>query len=108
MDEAARLLFLMIAGHAYADFGLQTPWHSAAKRPGNSTGIPWFVGLAMHSLIHGGIVALVTGLWWLGAAEALAHAGIDAGKGRGCYGAITDQILHFACKIIWVIIAISY
>lgn len=107
IDEAGRMLFLMIAGHAYADFALQDPFHSGAKYPGNKTGIPWPVGLMCHALIHGGIVALATGFWLLGVAETAAHAAIDGGKGRGWYGQTTDQILHIVCKIAWTIIAIS-
>lgn len=106
IDEAGRMLFLMMAGHAYADFALQTPFHSAAKYPGNDHRYPWAVALACHSLIHGGIVALVTGLWWLGVAETAAHAAIDGGKGRGWYGQVTDQVLHITCKIAWMIIAL--
>lgn len=105
-DEAARMMFLMIAGHAYADFALQDRFHSAAKYPGNDTGYPWYVGLGCHSLIHGGIVALATGLWWLGVAETTAHALIDFGKGRGWWNATADQIAHIACKIAWTIVAI--
>jgi hypothetical protein len=107
IDEIGRLLFLMLAGHAYADFALQDPWHSAVKYPGNAHGYPWPVALACHGLIHGGLVALATGVWWIGALEAAAHAGIDYGKSRGWYGARADQLAHFVCKIIWMIIVIS-
>lgn len=106
IDEAARLMFLMMAGHAFADFALQDPWHSAVKYPGNVHGYPWPVALACHGLIHGGIVAVITGVWWIGALEAVAHAGIDAGKARRWFGAITDQLLHIACKIAWTVIVI--
>lgn len=104
--EAGQLFFYMMAGHALADFALQSPHHSAAKRPGNTTGIPWPVGLGCHAMIHGGVVALATGLWPLGVAEAVAHATIDYGKGRRLYGPITDQLAHVFCKIVWMIIAL--
>ncbi len=101
------MLFLLLAGHAYADFALQTPHHSAAKCPGNKTGIPWQVGLGYHALIHGGIVALVTGYWWLGVAETIIHGTTDHIKWRRWIDPLTDQAIHIGCKIIWVIIAIS-
>lgn len=99
-------MFYMLAGHALADFALQTPRTSAAKYPGNRTGIPWQLGMAYHSLIHGACVGIATGHWLLGVAETIAHGSIDLAKGRGWYGNRADQALHIACKIIWMIIAV--
>lgn len=98
---------MMAAGHAYADFALQSPHHSAAKLPGNNTGIPWYAGLGCHSLIHGGIVALITGWWVLGVAETISHAIIDYSNGRGWITPRTDQILHALCKVIWAWLTVS-
>src|SRR5882757_1823110 len=106
IDHAGQMLFLMIAGHAFADFGLQDAYQSQAKRADfNPSG--WFHALLCHSLIHGGIVALVTGQWMIGVAETVAHAMIDYGKGRKWYGTTADQTMHIGYKIIWMIIAIS-
>lgn len=107
INEAGQMLFLMLAGHAYADFALQDPFHSSAKYPGNETGIPWHVGLGCHALIHGGIVALVTGQWLIGVAETGSHFAIDAFKGRGWFSATTDQILHIGCKLLWTMLALT-
>lgn len=107
MNEAAQMLFLMMAGHAYADFALQDPWHSAVKYPGNAYNYPWPVALLCHSLIHGGIVALITGYWWLGVLETAAHGAIDWGKAKSWYGATADQLAHVACKIVWVATAVA-
>lgn len=101
IEPFLELMFFMIAGHAYADFALQGPWHSSAKYPGNEHGYPWQVGLLCHGLIHGGIVGLVTGSWLLGTFETISHAMIDYGKSRGWYGNVTDQLAHITCKIIW-------
>lgn len=68
------LLFLMLAGHALADRPLQGDEISRGKNRALNPGGLWLQYLAVHGLIHGGAVALVTGLWWLGAAEAVAHA----------------------------------
>lgn len=98
-------LFLLVAAHAVCDFPLQGAEMATAKRPGGSATIPWPMALGCHSLIHGGAAALVTGLWWLGAAETAAHALIDHAKARGLYGMRTDQALHLGCKAVWAAIA---
>lgn len=107
LDHICHLLFMMAAAHAYADFALQDPWHSGVKYPGNGAGYPWRVALACHGLIHGGLVALITGHWWIGVMETVAHTAIDYGKSRKCYGSTSDQLAHIVCKIIWIVIAIN-
>ncbi len=107
--QACELLFLMAAGHALADRPLQEGMIRAEKYgprnvPGNYR---WIFGIASHSLIHGGFVAVITGLWWLGVAETIAHAAIDETKCRGAFGDLTDQALHAGCKVAWTIIAIA-
>lgn len=108
MNRIFELLFYMMAAHAFADFALQSPWHSGVKYPGNPSGYPWDVALMNHGLIHGGLVGLITGIWWIGALEAAAHTLIDFGKSQRWYGSVPDQLMHFACKIVWVTIAINY
>jgi len=105
--HAGQMVFFMLAGHAYADFALQTPRTSAAKYPGNNTGVPWFVGMGYHALIHGACVALATGFWLLGVAETVSHFAIDSIKGRGWMTNEADQCAHVVCKFIWMIIAIN-
>lgn len=110
------LLFLLLAGHAMGDFGLQTDWiavfksrhatppdGTASKRPD----LIWIHVLNAHCLIHGGLVALITGHWWLGLAEFIAHWIIDFGKGEKWFGFHTDQFLHIACKLLWFGVCIS-
>jgi hypothetical protein len=36
--------------------------------------VPWYQALGAHALIHGGVVWLLTGIWWIGLAEAALHA----------------------------------
>jgi hypothetical protein len=107
LEPFCRLIFLMMVGHAIADRPLQDPVMRAEKNsprvPGNRK---WIFGLACHGLIHGGAVAVVTGLWWLGVIETAVHAGIDDAKCRGRIGLITDQALHLICKILWAIVAV--
>lgn len=107
LDHFAGLLFLMAAGHALGDRPLQEGALRAEKYAprGRAGDHRWIVGLACHGLIHGGIVALITGLWWLGAAETIAHVLIDDQKMRGRYGQLADQVLHMICKLGWASIA---
>lgn len=93
---------LMVA-HALADYPLQGDFLARAKnRTAPIPGVPWQQALGAHALIHGGAVAYVTGLWWLGAAETIAHALIDDAKCRGRIGFNGDQALHANCKLLWV------
>lgn len=107
LDIFLGLTFLMLAAHALCDFPLQPAEMSHAKRPGGHPTISWPMALGCHALVHGGAVALVTGLWWLGAAETLAHALIDGAKARGAFGMKTDQALHLACKPVWALLCIG-
>lgn len=105
MSSFPALLFLLAAAHAVCDFPLQGAEMAQAKRPGGHATIPWPMALGCHALIHGGAVALVTGLWPLGAAETAMHALIDGAKSRGAFGMKTDQALHLVCKCCWAVIA---
>jgi hypothetical protein len=97
----ATTALLLLAGHAFGDFGLQNDYVSSAKSAfGKHAEWPWV--LAGHALIHGGIVALVTGVWWLGLLEALAHAVIDHNKCAGRLSYSADQLLHLGCKGCWL------
>jgi hypothetical protein len=101
------MLFLLIAGHAVAEYPLQGDFLAANKARTGPNYVPWWQALIAHSFIHGGFVALITGLWWLGAAEVIAHAITDHLKCEKHIGLNTDQIIHVACKVIWCGIAIG-
>lgn len=103
----AELLFLLIAGHALADYPLQGDFLAANKARKGPNYVPWWQALAAHALIHGGVVAAVTGLWWLGAAEAVIHAITDHLKCEGRIGINADQAVHVACKVLWAAIAVG-
>ena len=105
--SAAGMGFLLCAGHALADYPLQGDFLAKAKnRAKPSPFIPWYQALCTHAAIHGGFVAVITGIWWLGLAEAVAHAAIDDAKCTGRIGFNTDQALHIACKALWLVIAV--
>ena len=67
-------------------------------------GIPWYQCLLAHALIHGGAVALATGDVALGMCEVVVHAVIDYLKCSGLFGFNTDQTLHVASKILWLLL----
>jgi hypothetical protein len=96
-------LFLLIAGHALADYPLQGDFLSIGKgkRDVPHNGVPWYYCLGAHALIHGGFVAVITGNVWLGYAELVAHWFIDDAKCRKWTVIHTDQALHIACKVAW-------
>ena len=109
------LLFFMLVGHALADFSLQTDVMAKGKNrnrkpdpgvvpPGQKYMPCWHYWLTSHTLIHGGAVALITGVWWLGALETVAHWVIDFAKCDNMIGVHQDQALHVACKLLWLLI----
>lgn len=100
-----QMLFWLFVGHALCDFPLQGDYLSRAKRRSEPEGAGgmWFFALTAHALIHGGAVALVTGSYWLGSAELLAHWAIDKAKCERRIGPEADQALHFACKFVWAL-----
>lgn len=105
---SAITLFYLLAGHALADFPLQGEFIAKAKNRHTFNGPlgqkpmkVWLHALTAHALIHGGMVALITGSLWLGLAETAAHWLIDFGKCENWYGIHTDQGLHVGCKILW-------
>lgn len=96
------VLLALLAAHALCDYPLQGDFLSRAKnRQQPLPGVPWYQALGAHAAIHGGAVGMITGFWWLGLLEALAHAAIDDAK---CAGRLTfnaDQVLHIVCKVVW-------
>jgi hypothetical protein len=85
-------LFLLIVGHAVADFGLQSDWMAINKRTSRIVRL-------MHSLIHGGATCLVLGAGY-GLAETAAHYLIDSLTIHGKRPSLlVDQSMHIACKV---------
>jgi len=110
-ENFIEVLFWLLVGHAVGDFALQTEGMVRSKNPGRRARassdrreLIWLHVLTAHALIHGGAVALATGVVWLGIAETICHWGIDYGKSKRLYGFHTDQLLHLACKLAWALI----
>lgn len=105
--SAYELFALLLVGHALADYPLQGDFLSRAKnRVTPIPGVPWRQAMAAHSIIHGGVVGLLTGSLWLGAAEVCAHWITDDLKCRNKISFNVDQAIHVACKAAWCGIAV--
>jgi hypothetical protein len=96
----------LTAAHAICDYPLQGDFLARAKnRAAPIAGVPWYQALGAHAIIHGGAVALLTGIPFLGLLEAAAHAFIDDLKCTGRIGFNVDQAAHIGCKLLWAAIA---
>jgi hypothetical protein len=101
--------FLLVAGHALADFGVQGEYMANAKNRNTALGKDiWPMVLGAHAMIHGVLVGLITGSVVLALLETAAHATIDF---RKCEGKLTyhqDQVLHIVCKALWFTIYLVF
>jgi len=104
VDQPLQLFILLILGHFLADFPLQGDRMAVEKCPGKDVVLNWRWWLSAHAATHGFVVALLTGLPVLGLVEMLVHALIDYGKCRLHYSLMVDQVLHWACKVVWVLV----
>jgi len=102
-------MFLLLAmGHFVGDFAFQGDRMAVEKCAGKDHTLSWQWWLTAHSAIHAFLVALLTGVVWLGVAEWLLHGAIDIGKCRHRYGMGMDQLLHLGCKAIWAVIVSTH
>lgn len=100
--EFAKLLFLLLAAHALADYPLQGDFLAQAKNRNTPIGkLFWPHALFAHSMIHGGFVLLLTGSIWLALGEVMIHAATDWLKCENRISLNADQFVHIFCKICW-------
>lgn len=108
MDFFLTTLFLLIFGHALADYPLQNRFMAIGKNPDNvdpeasPCARKWYHKMAAHCFIHGGMVLLFTGSWGLGLLEVVLHFLIDINKCKKRITSDVDQSLHILCKIGYV------
>ncbi|MDA0375990.1 MAG: DUF3307 domain-containing protein [bacterium] len=97
------IFFLLVFGHALGDFGLQSE-HLIKNKNRTNNPDAWYIFLAAHAVIHGGLVGFFTGSFILALAETVCHAIIDYGKIDGRLSFKLDQTLHIACKAVWILL----
>jgi hypothetical protein len=100
------LFFLLLAGHATADFVMQPEAMARGKNRHSdihrvkSDGFPrWYYWLSAHALVHGGMVYLITNSLLLGMIETVSHWVIDSAKSEGAINFHQDQGLHLSFKV---------
>lgn len=99
------MFLLLIFAHFLADYPLQGDFLSRAKnRMSPILGVPFWQPMTAHAAIHGGFVGIITGSAYLAVAETVIHWITDDAKCRGWIGYNTDQMIHIACKFVWVVI----
>ena len=109
IHDPGLLLFLLIAGHALADFPLQPSFLAESKNRYSTLGtILWPYALSAHALIHGGFVAVLTGSAVLGVAETVTHWITDWLKCGNRIGLAADQAVHIACKVAWFLVVLKF
>lgn len=97
------ILFWLLVGHMICDFPLQGDFLAKGKNHKKPIpGFAWQIILFSHALIHAGMVALVTGSLFLAGLELVLHMFIDFLKCEEKFGFVTDQALHYGCKILYV------
>ncbi|MEI7927310.1 MAG: DUF3307 domain-containing protein [Verrucomicrobiales bacterium] len=109
----AKILFALLIGHALADYPLQGAFLAKAKDRHSDSGALfgeqrapkglWIHALTAHSLVHAGVVWLITSSFALALVELVLHWLIDLVKCEGWTGFHTDQMLHVLCKIAYAV-----
>ena len=99
-------LFMLIFGHALADFVLQPDAMGYGKNRNDkihdmehSLFPVWWYWLTAHSLVHGGVVYLITNSLLLGCIETVIHWVTDFAKCEGWISMHQDQGVHLGCKL---------
>ena len=124
MDFFLAVFFLLLCGHALADYSLQTDFIAKGKSRLAPPGpVPWYYIMASHELIHGGTVAGVLIMAFLcaghqpllvpiavaivGSLESVLHFGIDMLKCEGLTNIHQDQAAHVACKLLYSLLFVN-
>lgn len=99
----AELFFVLLIGHAVADYPLQGDFLARAKNHNAPIpGINPIIALKMHAFIHAGAVWIITGSFGLALIESVLHTAIDWAKCDNRTSFTADQVLHVICKILYV------
>ncbi len=106
MQAISVLFFWLIVGHAVADYPLQGDFLAKAKNAWLPiAGVPWWIAMTAHCVIHAGAVVLVTHSVVLGLVEFVLHFAIDVAKCSGSTNFEADQLMHMVCKLAFAVVA---
>ena len=108
-------LFLLVFGHALADFVLQPEAMGYGKNRNDkihdtehSLFPNWWYWLTAHSLVHGGVVYLISATLLgasaallLGIVETVAHWLTDFSKCENWISVHQDQAIHISLKVLY-------
>ena len=110
------LFFKLMFAHFFADITLQSEKLSKGKNrnkksdyipPGQKYVACWPYDLTAHAITHGGFVYIATGNVLLGIIETVLHWVIDFAKCENWTNPHTDQLLHFMCKIGYILYCVN-
>lgn len=106
MTEPLHLTALLALGHNLGDWALQSDTVAQAKNGYKPHSlhqfVPWQYFMLGHAATHGAIVYMVTFSLPLAILETIFHFAIDTLKCSGRINIHHDQLMHYACKVIWV------
>lgn len=111
--NALIVFWVLLLGHALADFPLQGEFLAVGKDPnGDLSAVTggrqwpprvWIYCLSIHALIHAAVVLLITHSFILSLIECVLHWVIDWAKNEGWTNFYSDQALHILCKAVYVL-----
>ncbi len=103
-------LFMLFFGHALGDFVLQPEAMGYGKNRNDqihdkehSLFPRWYYWLSAHSLVHAGLVYLITGSLLFGLIELAIHWLTDFMKCEGKISIHQDQGIHLGCKVLYAL-----
>ena len=95
-------IFKLCFAHALGDMALQTSFMATHKKRKNNK--EWYMVLFGHAIMNGGCMWIVTGNEIIGIVETIFHFLIDLCKSEGYFNNKIDQLLHFVCIIMYLIL----
>ncbi len=91
-------LWMLLCGHALADYALQSEWMIREKNRRYSQDGHWWWVLIAHSLINGFFVFVITQSTILGLVETVVHGITDLLKCEDVISPNVDQSIHLISK----------